>query len=167
MGFKGFMQRVKQGAMGWGTSAAAQGGRGHRAGVGRIGTTGMAGAYGAVGGAAWGATAGRDPGQSRLGGAFTGALGGAALGAAGYRYGGAAIRSSRNPMRADMYGPSLRHGPITRSQHLTERFGAAGQGAWRQMRGDAAQAKQRIGASLSANGAIGRIRSTLSTAWNG
>lgn len=88
--------------MPWGTSvmnyaskAAGYASSGFNAGAKYLGKTGMAATSGAAAGGLYGMTAGRDPGQSRLGGFMTGALGGAALGAGGYRYGGAMYRGGR------------------------------------------------------------------------
>ena len=80
-------------AKSWGMSAFGYGQRGFNAGAKYVGAGGMSAGIGAVGGGIYGATAGRDPGQSRLGGAFTGALGGATLGL-GARYGYAAARGA-------------------------------------------------------------------------
>lgn len=76
-----FMSSLK----GYASQGYAYAAKGFNAGSRHLGVGGMAAATGAGAGALYGATLGRDPGQSRLAGAAWGAAGGAALGA-GARY---------------------------------------------------------------------------------
>lgn len=144
--------------MPWGTSvmnyaskAAGLASTGFNAGAKYLGKTGMAAATGAGVGGLYGMTAGRDPGQSRLGGFMTGALGGAALGAGAYRYGGAMYRGGRSAYRAGSMG---RFATSTGGNYtgaglagLTAR--GAGMRAFRQIRNDAAMARSYIGAGIN------------------
>jgi hypothetical protein len=127
------------GALGWAGAAAgsrgiAMGARGHLA-------------MSAGAGALYGGTIGRDPGQSRLGGAFTGALGGAGLyGAA--RYGRAGYRDFKNTnrLRELMVKKNWASGAgVMPGSSL----GAAGRGAFQAMRRDASTAMGFIGSSAT------------------
>lgn len=118
------MFRNVTGAMGFGMAAlAGNSTRGQRM---------LAG--GALAGGMYGATLGRDPGQSRLGGAMTGALGGAALA----RYGRAAYRGTRGAGRGMGLGSYVRA------------LGAgAGKFAFAQMHSDARRSARFISSGLN------------------
>lgn len=103
------------------------------------------GAIGAGAGGVYGATLGRDPGQSRLGGFMTGAIGGAALGAAAGRYGYAGYSYARpgsqyNTMRTNI--GSFRRGAqatmssdIGRSMDYIGKSGLASNSGFQKIRG--------------------------------
>lgn len=124
-------------------------------GAGYLGKTGMAAATGAGIGGLYGATLGRDPGQSWYGGAFTGALGGAALGVGARgaaRYGGAGLRNMNRGIDAGM---------LNAAPGYASGIGMMGRsfarGAARRMRQDAIGARRYIGRSLSNNQSINRF----------
>lgn len=123
--------------------------------MGPAGRLGMSAAAGAV----YGGTLGRDPGQSRLAGAFSGAMGGAAMyGAA--RYGRAAYRGARLGSRSLLGGAGMATGVSSRGGMAGLARGA-GQGAWGQMRRDARRSMSAIGLGNKLNKPINRVASTL------
>jgi hypothetical protein len=105
---------------------------------------------GAAIGAGYGATFGRDPGQSRFGGAMTGAMGGAAMG----RYGSVGVKGMVRGMSS---------GASTFGARMTGMGRGAGMRLFAQARSDGRAARRFIGNSLTrANNGINRIRSTIS-----
>jgi hypothetical protein len=127
--------------------------------------TGMSAATGAVGGGIYGGTIGRDYGQSRLGGAFTGALGGAALGAGGYHYGGVA-KANRGVRLGMKIARNANQSPAARRAGASLAARSAGRSAFRQMKDDAIGAYDYIGKTLQGNGAFRNVGSTLKAGYN-
>jgi hypothetical protein len=133
-------------ALGW--AGAAAGSRGMT--MGARGHLAMSAGAGAL----YGGTFGRDPGQSRLEGAFTGALGGAGLYGAGrgaIRYGSAAMQGGRRTVAAYgrlagtmMSGNKMSAG-YSRNQIAQAYAMGAGRGALRKMQQDGRRAMQYIG----------------------
>jgi hypothetical protein len=151
-------------AMNYAKSAIGMAGKGFHKGAGYMGGnyTAMSAATGAVGGGLYGATAGRDYGQSRLGGAFTGALGGAALGAGGYRYGYAASSTNRGVGLGMKIARNTKQSGPARRAGLAYAAKSAGQAGFRAMKADAARAHARIATGLNGNKAYNSIKGLFS-----
>ena len=127
---------------------------GYKMGSGVLGRTGMGAANWAVVGGLYGATLGRDPGQSRFGGAFTGALAGAGIGAGLGRYGGAMIHGAaggrilgRTGYRQSLLSPGALQRSVLGSWGGA--FGGAGRALWKNASFDAKQAYNHIGTGIN------------------
>lgn len=107
---------------------------------------------GAVLGAGWGATYGRDPGQSRMSGAFGGFVQGALTGAAAFgagRYGHAAFQGGA--LQYSLSKSPYLNPMLSRFQRAEGIGIGAGQAAWARMSADASSTKKYFGAMLKSN----------------
>lgn len=144
----------------WAYGLNAIGGAAHQwgRGVQKFGASGMRTGAGAVAGGLYGATLGRDQGQSWYGGAMTGAMGGAMLG----RYGGAgATGFARGFNRGFLPGQRAISGPTGGIQRMTmgavsgaRRMAAQGKADFRGLQRQASMAHSQIGAKLASNKSV-------------